>query len=135
MWIFLNDAFFSIVEDKQNPLRFSVRARHKGDLEKVFLISPNAVHTTPLNDYRFRAFLSKDIVIKRLAGEMEQINYTNFKDSIAPEDKSRYSAYTRVWNAMFDWQERNYPARRQDRWWKNYKYQDKHQYDTAGLDD
>ncbi len=135
MWIFLNDAFFSIVEDHKNPLRFAVRARHKGDLEKVFLVSPKAVLETPQNDYRFRVFLPKDIVIKRLTREMEMINYGNFKDSMDPNDKARKAAYNRVWCAMYDWQDREYPPEEDDQWWKYYKYRNADKYDPADLED
>jgi hypothetical protein len=129
MWIFMNDGFFSIVEDKKNPHRFSIRARKKGDLERVFLVKPAAVLETTESDYRFRIFLPKDIVAKRMAEEIESINYTNFKDSIPKEDKDRYSIYAKVWHVMFDWQDRLYPPKAKDQWWKNYKYRKQEKYD------
>jgi hypothetical protein len=36
MWVFLSGAFLSIVQDKQKPERLVVRARRRGDIERVF---------------------------------------------------------------------------------------------------
>lgn len=130
MWIFLNNAFFSIVEDSMNPDRFVVRARHAGDIEKIFNVSQ--VKTTPSNDYRFRVHLPKDKVISVLTAEMAKINYTNFKDSIHKNDHSRKSAYNKVWTAMYNWQMDNYDD---SSWWveeyyekKGYKYKGRGQH-------
>jgi hypothetical protein len=54
MWIFLNNAFLSIVQDKDNMARFMVRARLRGDLERVFAHA-TVIETPPPADYRFRA--------------------------------------------------------------------------------
>lgn len=124
MWIFLNDSFFSVVEDVLNPLQFSVRARHAGDIEKVFFVKTEDVIVSTHTDYRFRVFLPKTRVIRTLAEEMSEIRYTNFKDSIAREDKSRHDAYVRVWMAMDDWQSDEYPNPVKDDWFKTYKYND-----------
>ena len=36
MWIQFNNAFLSIVENRDNKLELLVRARIKGDIEKIF---------------------------------------------------------------------------------------------------
>ena len=36
MWIQFNNAFLSIVENRDNKLELFVRARVKGDIEKIF---------------------------------------------------------------------------------------------------
>ena len=37
MWIQFNNAFLSILENRDNKLELLVRARIKGDIEKIFL--------------------------------------------------------------------------------------------------
>ena len=50
MWVFLNNAFLSIVEHRENQNILLVRARIKGDIERVF---PGVmVHKTPEADYQ-----------------------------------------------------------------------------------
>ena len=36
MWIFFNNAFLSIVENRDNKFELLVRARVKGDIQKIF---------------------------------------------------------------------------------------------------
>ncbi len=37
MWVFLNNSFLSIVENRNNKEELLVRSRIKGDIEKVYL--------------------------------------------------------------------------------------------------
>lgn len=103
MWIFLNDAFVSIVEPK--PCKGSadpathliVRARVPGDLERAF---PGCkVVSNAGTDYRFRTILAREVVAKAIAARIAGIDYTNFKDST--KAKWRHDAYMRVWGAMY----------------------------------
>ena len=55
MWIQFNNAFLSIVENRDNKLELLVRARIKGDIEKIF---PEAdVFEDDSADYKYRAFI------------------------------------------------------------------------------
>ena len=55
MWIQFNNAFLSIVENRGNKLELLVRARIKGDIEKIF---PEAdVFADDSADYKYRAFI------------------------------------------------------------------------------
>lgn len=105
MWIFLNNAFLSIVK----PSRFDkgidpkkllkVRARCEGDIENVF--GKVKIHKTLRADYRFRAFIDRDIVALEIARSVRNIGYENFKDSI-PKDRHPYHvALLKVWSTMF----------------------------------
>lgn len=96
MWICLNRAFLSIV-DKDCPAdSLLVRARRAGDIESVF---PKAkVARTVGNDYLFRAVVKRAEVVAAIAGEIEDIDYGNFKDSV--EDKQLKGAYSSVWGVM-----------------------------------
>lgn len=100
MWIFLNDAFFSIVEDDK-PGRLLVRSRFSSDITNVF---PEAkVRRTPDRDYLYRTSLPRKEVEDAIANEVSRINYSNFKDSV--EDDKRHTLYERVWSVMFNAQE------------------------------
>lgn len=98
MWIFLSDAFLSIVKPpgaagRKNLL---VRARVKGDIERVF---PGAeVTMTPDRDYRFRALVPLEQVAEALAQAARDIAYGNFKSSVKEHD--RHVAYMGVWSEM-----------------------------------
>ena len=64
MWIQFNNAFLSIVENRENRVELLVRARVKGDIEKVF---PEAdVFEDNNADYKYRAFISKAIVAEKI---------------------------------------------------------------------
>ena len=102
MWIYLKEGFFSIVEHPENKKYFLVRARAKGDIEKVF---PDAqVQHTPDSDYAYRAPFIKGEAIAALAQKMSLINYKNFKDAIDDKDRREYW-YNRVWDDMAMMQE------------------------------
>ena len=76
MWIQFNNAFLSIVENRDNKLELLVRARVKGDIEKIF---PEAdVFEDDSADYKYRAFISKAKVAARMMLKMTEINYDNF---------------------------------------------------------
>jgi hypothetical protein len=100
MWIFLNDAFLSIVSDKDNPDNLLVRARHHGDIRRVF---PRVeVVITPEADYRYRACVPRTLVAEKIASQIAEIDYRNFKESVT--DDNRHIVYFQVWRQMFIWQ-------------------------------
>ena len=95
MWLFTSKSFLSVVSDKENPTgdRLLVRSRMMGDIEEVF---PSAdVMETPYADYRFRAWLPRSEVTQALSRYVEDLDYTNFKNSV--EDKDRINPLMRVW--------------------------------------
>ncbi|WP_178133958.1 hypothetical protein [Vineibacter terrae] len=128
MWIFLNDAFFSIIDAgaaKQDDAPMGsklqikprlhadnllVRARAKGDIERVF--PGYQAKVTPDSDYRFRVEIPRTVVVEIIAGRLEDIDYGNFKDSVRKTDKGRRAAYGNVWSAMYDWQDAEEADRR-----------------------
>lgn len=97
MWIFLNDAFLSIVSKDCSPSELLVRARRPGDIEKVF---GRRVKVTRLTDadYLFRAVISREDVEAAVCREVQRITYGNFKSSVS--DRPLHDAYMRVWSAM-----------------------------------
>ena len=96
MWIFLSDAMLSIVEDRDDPSCLVVRARLPGDIERTF---PEAkIIELKERDYRFRAFLRRELVADRVKKAVLDIRYGNFKDSVP--DSARHDAYLGVWDVM-----------------------------------
>ena len=83
MWIFLNDGFFSIIEPPKGTPgdRLLVRARNRGDIERVFGLNVK-VQRTPNRDYLYRALLDRTQVAVVIANHIAAIDYGNFKDSI-----------------------------------------------------
>lgn len=126
MWIFLNDAFLSIVDSKaarthklnsqpgQDDLLL-VRARLKGDIERVFGEHVK-VTKTPQKDYLFRAFIPRQEVQEALNREVNRINYGNFKSSV--KNTKRHSVYERVWSAAYLLQRKLSKEADQLWWWQ-----------------
>ena len=100
MWIFTNNAMLSLVEDRDDPTLLVVRARLKGDIERVFPDFPAI--TVGGSDYKWRTWVPKSIAAKVIADSIREIDYGNFKDSINKEDKLRKSAYLDVWADMLE---------------------------------
>lgn len=97
MWVFMIDAMLSIVRHRDLPQFMMVRARLRGDIERVF---PNAtVVETPVADYRFRATIPAREVAMALAESAMNIHYENFKASV--KDPHRHDAYMGVWSVMY----------------------------------
>jgi len=102
MWIFLNDAFLSIVCSPADRATLLVRGRREGDLQQVFGGDID-VTTIAGRDYQFRTFLPRDIVGRVIAANIEKISYPNFKGSV--NDDALHDAYMKVWSVMADLQE------------------------------
>ncbi len=99
MWIIMNDAFLSVVQNIYNEDELLVRARVKGDIERVF--SNAEVFADEGADYKYRSFLPKREVAKIIEWNILDIDYGNFKHSVAKSDKKRRSAYDRVWSDLY----------------------------------
>ena len=98
MWVMLNNAFLSIVENMNEPNELLVRARLKGDIERVF---ENAnVFEDETADYKYRSFIDRKKVQHEISKKVLDINYYNFKASISKEEEERHNAYLQVWSAL-----------------------------------
>lgn len=102
MWVFLNNAFLSIVHKDCEPDQLMVRARRRGDIERVFPGAEVTEYTR--SDYMFRAPVSREEIAKALTVQVAFLNYDNFKNSI--EDPGLHSAAERVWDVMAKLQEK-----------------------------
>jgi len=96
MWIFLNNAYLSIVRHRDLPCQLLVRARNNGDIEATF---PEAViEITPRADYLFRAVVHESLVAATIKMAILDIDYDNFKGSIS--DGEYHDACLSVWATM-----------------------------------
>ena len=109
MWIYLNDAFVSVVE--YQPAHWThtdellIRARVKGDIESALAelrVSDLVIEETSNFDYKYRTIISKATFAAVMTHQILGINYPNFKSSIPNSDPERYRAYTGVWQASID---------------------------------
>jgi len=75
-----------------------------GDIEAVFG-EEFEIFEHAGTDYRFRVYVPKGRFIREMTTQMENIDYSNFKDSIEPTDHMRKKAYTNVWCDMYDYQD------------------------------
>lgn len=112
MWIFLPNAMLSIVAHRDKPDTLLVRARFKGDIERVF--HGALVTRTPRADYLYRAEIRREEVAAVLAGAARAMAYANVKDAIPAGDHRRSRAMHDVWQAMFDAQHAAEPFARMD---------------------
>lgn len=128
MWVMLNDAMFSIVEDRNDSTQLVVRARREGDIEKVFKVPQEDVFENDTSDYRFRIWVDRDRVEEVISDEVRRIDYTNFKDSVG--DDELHDAYVKVWTAMFNMQEKKYT--RSIKCWEKY-FEEKYGIDSTSL--
>ncbi len=102
MWVFLNDAFVSVVALPGQRKKLLVRGRKKGDVARALGRPKLKESHTPKADYHWRAEVPRGWVIKALTARVNAITYTNFKDSV--RDDTRHDAYSGVWWEMYDWQ-------------------------------
>ncbi len=98
MWIFLPDSMLSIVQKPGDAKAgtLTVRARIKGDIERVF--PEAAVAENAGTDYRFRASIPREQVAKAMHDQVMALDYSNFKGAV--KDRARHDAYLRCWSAM-----------------------------------
>ena len=101
MWLFCKSGFFSAVAHETKPDTIHLRARFKGDLERLFKANgiKSKVAYTPQNDYAYRANVSKAQWAAIVAKEAEGIDYTNFKNKVH-DGTARDGAYMDAWLAM-----------------------------------
>ena len=120
MWIFCKLGFFSAVQHREKHDVLLVRARIKGDLERLLKeIKDNGlggqdgcfgkIQETPNADYRFRVEIRKQAFAEFLFVAAKEIDYDNFKNA-AHDGTVRDEAYMDVWRAM--WSAQNFPKNR-----------------------
>ena len=118
MWVCLNNAFISVVKDDLSE-DYKVRARIREDLESLF--DEDRILESTKTDYRFRVYATKEEVAKLMLDAVDNIDYTNFKDSV--KEKWRHDAYLDIWQVMYREQTDRYGY---EPWWLTYRDDDEH---------
>jgi hypothetical protein len=103
MWICLNTGFLSVIADK-DPAKLIVLARRKRDLLSTFGQDAEIVETNDRH-YRWRIFIDRERFKAVVAGLVDGINYTNFKNSV--KDRELHEMYTEFSQIHLQYQEKD----------------------------
>ena len=107
MWVCFNDGFISVVKDKREENELVVRARRREILERLF--PDREIIELWNSDYMFRTYCSKEELSKIMAESIDDIDYTNLKNSVTdPELKKLYGEF---WLLHFYYQNSSYFTR------------------------
>lgn len=98
MWIFLNKAFLSVVQDLDNPDYLLVRARDRNHLHAILVPDEN-IYTIEGSDYQYRTKMHKRTFAVLISGEIRAINYPKFKSSV--KDPKYRQVLREIWSAVF----------------------------------
>ena len=100
MWGFTRHGFYSVVQ-KPGDQELTIRSRVRTDLERLklhYLPKLSEIVETTDSDYRFRAKATHAAFADALYHIAQDIDYPNFKDTIAQEQgPDRAKAYNSVW--------------------------------------
>jgi len=101
MWLFCKNGFFSAVRHNGKPDTILLRARVKGDLERLAKAHGCAfkVEFSPNADYSYRTELPQSEWAKIAEREAGGIDYGNFKNAVH-DGTGRDDAYMQVWSVM-----------------------------------
>ena len=102
MWLFCKSGFFSAVAHLDKPGTILLRARFRGDLERLCAahdLDTATIAETPEADYRFRMELPKADWARVAAEEAAAIDYPNFT-AATHDGTARDAAYLGAWCAL-----------------------------------
>lgn len=103
MWIMTNRGYYSAVQHNDDPNLLMVRSRVAGHLEALFENMEDEnnnsindlIEYTPDADYLYRVTVSRENFHIAIEDEIENIHYSNFKNSV--EDDDLHATYEHVW--------------------------------------
>jgi 8-oxo-dGTP pyrophosphatase MutT (NUDIX family) len=111
MWLITNFGFFSIVRKPEDVASktLTVRGRVRADLELLrtrYLPNLGPISADAGTDYKYRATAPKADVAKALRHAAEDIDYSNFKDSVSQtQGPKRAHLYHGLWDILYELQE------------------------------
>lgn len=100
MWFCFNDGFISAVQHRDDPETLVVRARRREILDTLF--PEQLVVVGGSTDYNYRVFIGKKEFNKIVSKRIQDIDYTNFKNSV--EDDELHHLYADFWRLHYDYQ-------------------------------
>ena len=101
MWVCLNNAFISAVQDENDADLLKIRARNRNHLKVLF--PKSKIFSSEATDYRFRVFVPKAEFAALIAKKAMEINYPNFKDSV--QDDKLHKLYADFWSLHWRYQQ------------------------------
>jgi hypothetical protein len=113
MWLCFNNAFVSAVAHHSQPDMLVVRARMKEHLENLFPDMKDRIIMAPERDYRWRVLVDRKQFADLVASRIEEISYTNFKDSV--KDDELHDMYLTWWSDHYQLQARHDPVIRRSK--------------------
>lgn len=107
MWIYLNNAFVSVVAHAGDHEGLLVRARREHDIERALGLGlgHEQVQHTPDADYPYRLHGNREEIGQIIGAALAAIDYTNYKNSI--EDEQLHGTAYRVYSATLGLQSRH----------------------------
>lgn len=102
MWLFTRNGFLSVIQDPNESHHLFIRARVRGDLERLVaeLDKPVDIVERPGRDYLWAVTVHRADFIKVMVDQLMELDYTNVKDAIDLGEKARHDAMLRVWTTM-----------------------------------
>jgi hypothetical protein len=103
MWVFTQDGFISVVDNKHVPGKLTARARDRQSLALLADIAGSEIVQTAKTDYPYRTYVTREQYIEFLTANVDSLDYGNFKDRVWTTRGDRWhDACARVWGAMID---------------------------------
>jgi hypothetical protein len=99
MWLCFNNAFISVVADRNNSQRLLVRARRIEHLKNLFG-SDTQILTGAGSDYKYRTFVARSVVADLARETLLKIDYDNFKNSVL--DETLHGLYADFWDRHYE---------------------------------
>lgn len=112
MWMMTDRGFFSIVDKGDREGYVCIRARVRGDLDRLCELEPmkgyvGSIEESDLGDYRCRAYVTREDWIMAAALLAEKIDYPNFKNAVRDrQTPGRARLYGEVWGTLLELQRR-----------------------------
>lgn len=108
MWIFTKQGFFSAVSNSRDDAgeTVTVRARVMDDVQDLLRAldwehaASVGIIETPHADYRYRVVVPRKVWAQYLVKCVDELTYTNVKDSLDKDDPLRHRAMMGCWRSM-----------------------------------
>ena len=101
MWLFSDSGFVSVVQDWENENVLVARARDKASLSELSALAGASIEETPLSDYPFRAYLTREALAGWLVRTVDHLHYNNYKARMWHTRGPQFSEpLHEVWAAM-----------------------------------
>lgn len=100
MWLYTTLGFYSVVAHRDLKDTLLVRARVRGDLEKLREVMPElgVLQETPDADYAYRATITRQAFALGMTELVKYLDYPNFKNAVMErQGLARERAYEDVW--------------------------------------